>query len=145
MKPLRDQGLLQFMLFSRPRVLIIMSIQFVGFSPVIPTSYVSRDLSNLLRRVGSYRYVAHVVKEGYEDGYNRASCEASKVGLLVVGNSHLTTRLQNRINGYISGGPKILAEKIIDLLQNAKLAHSLGNAAIYTVIQSHLFDPFNGN
>ena len=105
----------------------------LGMNPTIIESRLSSGFDDLLAHYRSFRAYLHTTSNNYEDGYNLALLEAMAVGMPVLSIANNTSPIKNGINGYISDDIQYLRSCALKLLDNQKLAYSLGQKARETV------------
>ncbi len=114
-------------------ILLDLPSQTLGLNPTITESRLSSGFDDLLDHYRSFRVYLHTTLNPYEDGYNLSLLEAMAVGMPVLSIANKTSPIKNGINGYISDDIQNLRSCAVKLLEDQKLAYSLGQKARETV------------
>lgn len=114
-----------------------MPIRLVGHNPDMPGVSAADDWEHLKRMLASHRFLVHTADPRYEDGYNMAVLEAMAAGLPVVTNQHPSTIVEHGVTGFIATTPLDMREYARRLLDDADLAHSMGERAREFVQRSY--------
>ncbi len=117
-------------------------VRLVGHNPTLPGVMAAASWDQLKTLLQSHRFYIHTADARYEAGFNMASIEAMAAGLPVLGNKHPTSPIRHGISGFLSDDPIELRKYAMMLLEDKKLAMSMGQEARKTAIEQFSLERF---
>ena len=112
-----------------------LDVRIVGHNPGLPGVSAARDWDHLKVLLQSHRFYIHTADPQLEDGYNMATVEAMAAGMPILGNKHPGSPVEHGVSGFLSDDPKELGEFARMLLENRRLAVTMGQQARKTAIE----------
>ncbi len=113
-----------------------LAVRIVGHNPGMPGVLASRDWAHLKTLLQSHRFYIHTADPQFEDGYNMATVEAMAAGMPILGNKHPGSPVEHGVSGFLSDDPSELRKFARMLLENPRLAATMGQQARKTAIEN---------
>jgi len=112
-----------------------LDVRIVGYNPSLPGVSAARDWGHLKEMLKSHRFYIHTADPQLEDGYNMATVEAMAAGMPILGNEHPGSPVEHGVSGFLSDDPNELGKFARMLLENRRLAVTMGQQARKTAIE----------
>jgi glycosyltransferase involved in cell wall biosynthesis len=112
-----------------------LAVRIVGHNPGLPGVSASHDWAHLKTLLQSHRFYIHTADPQLEDGYNMATVEAMAAGMPILGNKHPSSPVEHGVSGFLSDDPGELRKFARMLLENQRLAATMGQQARETAIE----------
>ncbi len=112
-----------------------LDVCIVGHNPSLPGVSAARDWGHLKEMLKSHRFYIHTADPQLEDGYNMATVEAMAAGMPILGNKHPGSPVEHGVSGFLSDDPNELGKFARMLLENRRLAVTMGQQAQKTAIE----------
>jgi glycosyltransferase involved in cell wall biosynthesis len=110
-------------------------VTLVGHNPDISSVEAAYKWGHLKQILQAHRFYIHPADPRLEAGHNLATAEAMAAGLPVLGNRHPTAPVRHGVSGFLSDDPSELQHYARILLEDADLAHLMGQQARKTVAE----------
>ena len=114
----------------------------LGLNPSIAGARLSTDWDDLRATFRAHRVYVHTTQAPFEDGYNLAMLEAMATGVPIVTLAHPSSPIVDGQNGLVGATPRAITKALLELLEDAGLAASLGAAARATVARQFPIEAF---
>ncbi len=112
-----------------------LDVRIVGHNPSLPGVSAARDWGHLKEMLKSHRFYIHTADPQLEDGYNMATVEAMAAGMPILGSKHPGSPVEHGVSGFLSDDPNELGKFARMLLENRRLAVTMGQQAQKTAIE----------
>ena len=112
-----------------------LAVHIVGHNPGLPGVWASDDWAHLKTLLQSHRFYIHTADPQLEDGYNMATVEAMAARMPILGNKHPGSPVKHGVSGFLSDDPGELRKFAQMLLENRRLAVTMGREARKTAIE----------
>ncbi len=110
-------------------------VRLVGHNPGWQGVKAAERWDELKKILQTHRFYIHTADARYEEGFNMATVEAMAAGLPVLGNKHPTSPVKHGVSGFLSDEPNELRKYATMLLEDSKLAISMGQEARKTAVE----------